>query len=90
MSALYAGRVEQFSKEPSIATKHKQAMYRLIKGYPFMKFRYEPLNDAYDYLLQQVIPLKVIWISFFALLAQAGMTACQVHASAHTSAILVS
>ncbi|PHJ23938.1 transmembrane protein [Cystoisospora suis] len=89
MAALYAGRVEQFSKEPSIATKHKQAMYRLMKGYPFMKFRYEPLNDAYDYLLEQVIPLKLIWISFLALVAQTGMTACQLHAATHNSGVLV-
>ncbi|CBZ53932.1 conserved hypothetical protein [Neospora caninum Liverpool] len=73
----YAGRVAQFSKEPESAVKHKAATRRIMKGYPFVTFRYQPLNRAYNYLLGQVVPVKVIWASLFALIGQALLSVGQ-------------
>ncbi|PFH35595.1 hypothetical protein BESB_052460 [Besnoitia besnoiti] len=89
VAAQYAGRVEQFSKEPTPAVKHKSAMYRILKGYPFVRFRYLPLNHAYDYVLSEVVPVKLIWAVLFALIFQGLLTLCQVWVAQQNPTLLV-
>ncbi|KFH06117.1 putative transmembrane protein [Toxoplasma gondii VAND] len=77
MAEQYAGRVAQFSKDPESGIKHKTAARRLTTGYPFVTFRYRALNHAYDYLLGQVVPVKVIWATALTIVGQVLLSVFQ-------------
>ncbi|KEP66694.1 UNVERIFIED_CONTAM: hypothetical protein HHA_269260 [Hammondia hammondi] len=77
MAGQYAGRVAQFSKHPESGIKHKAAARRLTTGYPFVAYRYRALNHAYDYLLGQVVPVKVIWATALTIVGQVLLSVFQ-------------